>query len=187
MLEMPDGSVHDDVPEQGRILDALKRCFRLPTPPPEVPAAVLHSTAWLASVIDEGLFSERRLTWAEVERLHPLARALSGELAVRANLAGDARGPTESLLRQLLRVAAPAYSWEEILRQAAEGELDELLEPELAAWMDEGMFSRWILSSLPSLDQLLHVARQSLVPSAARRLSHVIHRPMAEADRLASG
>ena len=46
--------------------------------------------------------------------------------------------------------------------------------PHLAAWMDEGMFARWILGSLQDPEDLLRQARPGLRPAAARRLAHLV-------------
>lgn len=194
-MELPDGATHTDPPGEGRVLDVLFRCLGLPTSPPAEPASEIHSAAWLASVIDGGMSSERRLTWSDIERLHPLARLLSGEIEAPVDAVDgeDMDDDDEELearreLADLVRISAAAWSWEEIRIQAAEGELEAFVDAELAGWMDEGMFSRWLLSILPSVDQLLEVARPMLVPSAARRLAHALHRSAsAQPARSASG
>jgi hypothetical protein len=186
-MELPDGSAHSDPPAAGRMLDVLLRCLGLPTCPPDVPASEIHSAAWLASVIEGGLASDRRLTWSDVERLHPLARVLSGELGLHIEASSEGELLAEDELEGLLRIAAAAWSWEEIHAQAARGELEAFVEPDLAAWMDVGMLARWLLSMIPPADQLLEAARPLLVPSAARRLAHAVHRPAAQPARSASG
>lgn len=174
-MELPDGSTHGAPPSAGRMLDALLRCLGRPTAPPQEPASEIHAAAWLGSVIDGGLSSDRRLTWRDVEQLHPLARVLAGDLNLRVKVADERNGLAEEELAGLLRIAAAACSWEEIRAQAAQGNLSAFVDPDLAEWMDEGMFSRWILSAIPSVDQLLEAARPLLVPSAARRLAHAVH------------
>jgi hypothetical protein len=52
--------------------------------------------------------------------------------------------------------------------------LGDIIDPELAGWMDDGMFARWVLSDLPSPDELLATVRPYLAPSAARRLAHAV-------------
>ncbi|HEX6394019.1 MAG TPA: hypothetical protein VFZ97_11290 [Acidimicrobiales bacterium] len=175
-MELPDGTRRSDPPRAGRLLDVLFRCLGLPTSPPEVPASEIHSAAWLASVIEGGLASDRRLTWSDVERLHPLARVLSGDLELHIGKSDDGDGVAQEELEDLLRIAAAACSWEEIHLQAVEGELDAFIDADVAAWMDEGMLSRWLLSMIPPIDQLLEAARPLLVPSAARRLAHAVRR-----------
>jgi hypothetical protein len=159
--------IPDEAPKEGRILDCLRRCFALPTPPPPESPTRLQAIAWLVAIYDRTTKAAAgRLTWTEVSRLHPVAQVL------RADLSGSGEG----LLPGLLRVAGSAWSWEEFRRRAqGESGLDHIVAPGLAAWMDEGMFARWILSELPGTDELLAAVRPRLVPSAARRLSHALH------------
>ena len=152
-------------PAEGKLLDALRRCFALPTSRPETPAAELHAAAWAASVLEQAIESPRQLTWADVARAHPLARLLGGDLP---RFRGGPAGGSDDLA-DLLRVAANAWSWEEIRLQACAGNLPALANPAVAAWMDEGMFSRWLLARVPPLDQLLGALRAYLTPSAADR------------------
>lgn len=186
-MELPDSTLRTEPPAAGRMLDVLLRCFNLPTPPPDDPASEIHSAAWLASVIDGGMSSDRRLTWSDVEQLHPLARVLAGDLDVRVELSDEGDDVAREQFEGLLRIAAAACSWEEIRMQAARGELKPFIEPELAAWMDEGMFSRWLSAIIPSIDHLLEATRPLLVPSAARRLAHAVHRAPADPARTGSG
>ena len=152
-------------PQAGRVLDCLRRCLGLPTPAPESTIGDLHAAAWLASVLDEALRSTEPLTWADVTRLHPLARLLAGSLPGRDAPAGV--GP----LRDLIRSAANAWSWEEMRTEAARGNLAGLVDAGLAEWMDEGMFSRWLLELIPSTEPMLAALEPCLTPSAALRLA----------------
>jgi hypothetical protein len=167
-LEGPAGRTWSQAPTEGKMLDALKRCFGLPTPPPEVTAAELHAAAWLSSVLDHAIKAPTRLTWSEVARMHPLARLLSGDLA------GRDPAPETDDLATLVHIAANAWSWPEIRSQACAGNLGALIDSELAAWMDDGMFSRWLIAGVPSLDQLLAALNPHLVPSALKRLVSVL-------------
>jgi hypothetical protein len=170
-MALPDGagnalSRNDAPPSEGRMLDSLRRCFGLPTPPPPVGPGRLQAVAWLVAILERGTAAPRRLSWSDVSRLHPVALALGTDLG-----GSDAR-----LLTGLLHLAASAWSWED-LRQQAERDagLADVIDPKLAGWMDEGMFARWILSELPSPDELLARVRPYLAPSAARRLAHAVH------------
>jgi hypothetical protein len=44
------------------------------------------------------------------------------------------------------------------------------LTPEAAAWMDDGMFSRWVLGGYPPLDDLRAIANETLPITVARRV-----------------
>jgi hypothetical protein len=164
-MRLPGGVETDHPPSEGRLLDCLRRCFGLPTMPAPASPAVLQASAWLADVLEAGRQSGRALTWSEVSRLHPLARLVAGE----------AGADCSELLPVLTRVAGAAWSWADLRHQVQDFDgLGGLIDPELAAWMDDGMFARWVLSALPSPDDVLAAARPHLVPSAARRLAHAI-------------
>jgi hypothetical protein len=165
-MDLPDGRSFEDAPQEGRLLDCLKRCFALPTPPPPVGAGHLLSVFWLGAIIDQVHRSDRRLTWTEVARLHPAAQVMSG-----CGRAGS-EGPD---LSDIIRVSSSAWSWEALRVQAETGSwARELVSADLAAWMDEGMFARWVLSALPAPDELVARIRPRLAPSTARRLAHAI-------------
>ena len=159
-----DGLAHP--PEEGRMVDCLRRCFGLPTPPPPDSPARLQVAAWLVAVLDASERARRPMSWSDVAKLHPVAQVLGDHL--------DRRCATD--LTDLVRLAGSAWTWEDYRSYAAtEGALDELIRPEVAAWMDDGMFARWVLAELPHPDVLLAAVRPCLAPSAARRLSHAVH------------
>ncbi|HVA73101.1 MAG TPA: hypothetical protein VNF71_00870 [Acidimicrobiales bacterium] len=178
-LEGPHGVRGTSAPEAGRLLDCLKRCLGLATPPPPEPAAELHAAAWIASVLEAAMESPRPLTWSDVTRLHPLARLLAGDLGgptggedAEDGVEGDVEKPDE--LADMIRIAANAWSWPEIRAQAAGGNLEGLVDARMAAWMDDGMFARWLLSLVPPVEQLIGAVRAYLVPSAAARLENAV-------------
>lgn len=55
----PDGTVLAESPPGGRMVDVLRRTFRLPTDPPAVPASHLLSIMWLEEIIDQCLLVDR--------------------------------------------------------------------------------------------------------------------------------
>ncbi len=166
----PLTALADLPPSEGRLLDCLRRCFGLPTSPPPASPARLQLIVWLVAALERAERSRRPLTWSEVSRLHPVARLLASELDASASEISEITGA-------LTRMGATAYSWEDIRLQVArqEGFLDDIIEPDLARWMDDGMFARWVLSHLPCVDQLFAALRPRLTPSAARRMAHAVH------------
>jgi len=67
----------------------------------------------------------------------------------------------------------PVRSWAEVRRARAAGAWGELdVEPEVAGWMDDGAFARWVLAALPDpvdvvLDLVDVVADDALAPLAS--------------------
>jgi hypothetical protein len=164
-MVLPDGRLSDEAPAEGRILDCLRRCFGLPTPPPPVGPARLQIIAWLAAVAECVPRARRPLSWSEVSALHPVARVLAAELGTQGQMPSPG----------LLQLAGSAWSWEELRRQAAGGCGPVTpFDAGLAGWMDEGMFARWLLADLPSPDELLAALRAAVTPSAARRLGQAV-------------
>ncbi|MDQ6617356.1 MAG: hypothetical protein M3083_22070 [Actinomycetota bacterium] len=151
----------NEPPTIGRIPDCIRRCFRLPTPPPEEPTDGLLASMWLNNVCGAAGRATRPLTWPDVAGLHPVMQ-IAADNGVTV--------PMGQLVR-ILRVASDAWSWTYLAQQAASpGWLANLLPPDAAAWMDEGMLSRWLLSSFCRIDQLLDRVTPLVVPAAAKRL-----------------
>jgi hypothetical protein len=150
---LEDGTVIDE-PGQGFVGDALRRCLGLPTAPPEVAISELIANWWLLGIVNAG----RRLTWKE-------ATALLGDRLTRGARSGG-NDPIDEAF-ELLTVVG----WDAIRRRVACGRAPTIdIDPELAAWMDEGMFSRILLSDLPGVDRLLAAARSQLTANVYRRV-----------------
>jgi hypothetical protein len=165
-MTLPDGRCFDDAPREGRLLDCLRRCFALPTSPPPAGPGHLLSVFWLGAIIDEDRRVDRRLTWREISRLHPAAKMMS--------LPGGPCDDQQDVF-DLVRAATSTWSWETLRKQAVEHSwAGDLVSSELAAWMDDGMFARWILAALPAPDELVARLRPRLAPSTARRLAHAV-------------
>jgi hypothetical protein len=166
----PSMALAEVPPSEGRLLDCLRRCFGLPTSPPPASPARLQLIVWLVAALERAETSRRPLSWSEVSRLHPVAHLLASELEAPAS-------EISRFTDALTRMGARAFSWEDIRLQASrqEGFLDDIIDPDLARWMDDGMFARWVLSDLPSVDELFAALRPRLTPSAARRMAHAVH------------
>lgn len=103
--------------------------------------------------------------WDTVARLHPA-------LQVAAD-AGLTIGPDQVL--QAFRVAAEAWTWSRLACQAAQpGWLRDLLPAGAGGWMDEGILSRWLLDTLPSIATLLEQITPITTTATAARLRVVL-------------
>jgi hypothetical protein len=156
-----DGQRIDEVPT-GPGIDVLHRALGLATPPPEHTVSELLTGLWLESIVRTGNDARRegrRLTWPQVARLHPALWLL-------------AQGGHRARPDELVTCAAAltnVLDWSEVRRQCAERAwLAGLVEPEDAAWMDEGMLARWLV--------LAHLAPIGL---AVRRARKVLRREVA--------
>lgn len=156
----------DEPPTVGRIPDCIRRCFGLPTPPPDEPTDGYLARMWLSNVLGESALGEGaqaggRLSWTAVVRLHPAMQVVT-----QAGLTV----PPAQLVR-ILRAASDVWSWSYLVQQAAApGWLADLLPTGAAGWMDEGILSRWLLASVSGMDHLLDQVTPLMAPSSAKRL-----------------
>jgi hypothetical protein len=169
VMEAPGGERVTTPPEEGRMLDCLRRNLGLPTPPPPAPgdARALVALTWLAGLVEMADLTGQRFTWREVLAVHPLA---TGELTL-----ADLPSPgltLEEVEERVLRGHA-GWDWERLRRLAVdEAWAFAVMTPEIADWMDEGMFARSVLSNLVDADEILEQVRAVVTPAAGRRLTH---------------
>src|SRR3954454_12065609 len=122
----------------GTILDGLKRAMGVPTAPPEVPFEGWVARMLLALIIGDAPRDHRRVRWCQ---LRPSLEKYKG--------------------------LADEGTWETFRAIAAKRKnVVADLTPEDAAWMDEGMFYRWVIGGMPSYEHLLEEARQASTPEA---------------------
>lgn len=165
----------DRPPEEGRMLDVLRRSLGLTTPPPPRPWLYVEVVDWLGRIAGLGLRSTP-LRWPQVAALRPdlvahLPAAIGTSRAHPRTTGGGPGTPD----RVDCHPFTPLPTWEDIRRISASGAPQPgLPDPHLVAWMDEGMFARWVLAELPSPDELLASVRRLVSPDAARRLAHVV-------------
>jgi len=129
-----------DGPE-GLLGDACRRALGLATAPPPISTTELWLDLWLHVVVGVASSPERPepLTWADVAGLHPIA--------------GGCYDPDRHhvvALAELTQVLAQVWSWPKL---RGEPDILTLGEPPpsaaIRAWMDDGMFARWLLTQLP--------------------------------------
>jgi len=151
----------------GAVADACRRALALPTAPPPASTSGLWTASWLDRVVEvagacgdspgAGLRS-----WAAVAALHPAAGPAASEGP--AALAADAHALAE------------AWPWSRLRDDPVVADVCGAAPPaDLAAWMDDGMWARWLLSHLPATDDLLAAVR-ALLPA---RLSDGVHQVVA--------
>jgi hypothetical protein len=139
LLRSSAGAVVASGDAEGRVIDALRRTLGLPTPPPERDTAELLAVLWIDNLLaaaDAGA----SLGWPDAAALHPAMRVLAAE----------GQDIDVEHVTMIARVATAAWSWENLrIQSLQENWLSDLVPAPLAEWMDEGMFSRWLLADLP--------------------------------------
>ncbi len=131
-----DGRTVDGGCRGGRLFDALHRVLGLPTDPPPVSSAAIIGDLWLAAVVADGEPHSQRLGWSEVTALHPATQALMDHGHSLSDAEVDA----------VIRVAPRAWTWDRLQADTVSGGgLSDLVAPDIASWMDIGMFARWTL------------------------------------------
>ena len=158
---LDDGTVVDE-PGSGMVADALRRALGRATPAPPVGSGELFAAMWLTSIAA----SDRRLSWNEAVMLHPAMQLLRQ---------GGHRPQIEELV-SCGRSLARAMPWGELRLRAASGVRDGGIgvSADLAAWMDDGMFARWVLGGLPPFTPLLRRCSAILAPEVLRRLRRTL-------------
>ena len=137
---------------EGVVADACRRCLGLATGPPPATTALLWTLCWLDRLVDaagRAAASPRLASWAEVARLHPAAS--SPPPGPEADV-----GHEPGALAAATVLLAEAWPWS---RLRADPSLIDvpgpLPEPHVIRWMDDGMWARWLLSTFPTIDDLV--------------------------------
>ncbi len=159
---LDDGTVIDE-PGSGTVTDALRRCLRLATPQPPGAVAEVFAAQWLLAIAR----SPRSVTtdWRQVALLHPALQLLEGSRF----------GPRADELVGCGRTLHQTLPWEQLRQRTAAGKVDGVGIPaDLAEWMDEGMFARWVLAGLPLLPSLLQECADVVDAKMLRRVRHTL-------------
>ncbi|MFN8041409.1 MAG: hypothetical protein U0Q07_19485 [Acidimicrobiales bacterium] len=145
----------------GRADDALRRMLDLPTAPPTHDVAELWALQWVDAVLAAAHRDPARpLRWPEVARLHPAARVAARDPLLASLLSGD--------LVRLGRAFARVTPWSFLRHDCAVGRWSvEGIDAAAAAWMDDGMFSRWTMQAFPFLEDELDDLDDLLPPAVA--------------------
>lgn len=155
-------------PLEGTVADACRRALGLPTAPPPPSTLELWTLTWLDRVVD--LAGRRAIgggvgSWPAIAKLH----AAAGSPADDPLGALDPPG-----LAAAAAALADAWTWS---RLRAEPTVLDMPGPppsaRLAAWMDDGLWARWLLSLLPAPDDLMAAVHALLSPALAARVETV--------------
>lgn len=152
---------------QGWGADALRRTLGLPTPAPEHPVSACVEATWIAHLAalawPAGIDRLPPLTWEQVARVHPLADPCGAV-------------PTPQALAHSTCSLDRESSWSRLLQSVATEITGATPSPPggrtvpLAAWFDQGSFSRWMLRQQPDTDQVLLDLLDHLTDHAAEQL-----------------
>ena len=133
----------------GRLVDVCRRALGLATAPPPEESTGFWALLWLDGLMARAARGERLADLVAAARAHPAIELVAGQ---EPDLVEEA---AHRLVR-LGRLFGRARDWSHLRRAAAAGEWAvEDLDPEGAAWMDDGMFARWVTAGFPLLDDYL--------------------------------
>jgi hypothetical protein len=166
----PDTEIRD-----GRVPDACRRLLGLPTapPPPSMTAFVVDS--WLAVCAKTATLSPG-LTWPEVVSLHPAtADGMTSPMPPRTERLRPGTGaevPTPADIAAATERLGASLGWERFHAACLASRFTPCpnLSTDAAAWMDAGMFARWVQGELPSRELVLDVLDAVLQPGASDRV-----------------
>lgn len=154
----------------GRLVDVCHRALDLPTRPAPPDTAELWLLSWLDLLMARALGVEPPRTWAEAARVHPVLQLL--EAAGRPP-ADPVRIGVAELGRMGLALGG-ARSWSDLRSATSRGEWSaQGLTSEHAAWMDDGMFARWVTGEFLAVPLYLEELDQALPAPIARKVEMV--------------
>lgn len=152
-------------PPDGVVPDACRRALGLPTDPAPPTTAGLWALCWLDRIVATAARAEGRRglrDWDSVAALHPAARPRPA-----ANDPVSLAGAAAALAR--------AWPWARLRADPAVLDLPgPPPPPDLGAWMDDGMWARWVLSSMPAGDDLVRAVHDLLPASLAGAVESVV-------------
>ncbi|HEY5154902.1 MAG TPA: hypothetical protein VIJ47_09235, partial [Acidimicrobiales bacterium] len=134
---------------EGRLPDACRRVLGLPTPAPDTWPGRLWVLMWVESLFVESLADPGSVSWPQAVRSHP---AIDHVLRLDAEVASE----LPHRFVEMVEIISRRFGWDRLRHLACEGALAGLgVSPPLAAWMDDGMFSREVLGAFPPLPTLV--------------------------------
>jgi hypothetical protein len=163
-------------PPDGTVADACRRALGLATAPPPPTTVELWTRCWLDRLVDALAGSGGAAgggpgapTWRELTRLHPASSVAT------TRWSGVGLGPDADALADATRALADAWPWARLRADPAVVDVPgPLPDARVAAWMDDGMWARWLLAAFPALDDLVDAACSLLAPNLARAATQVV-------------
>jgi hypothetical protein len=159
-------------PPQGLVADACRRALGLPTAPPPATTVGLWVRWWLDGLVQASAERARGAPvpgWADAVALHPASFVPApGEPA-----------PEPAAVAAATLGLADAWGWGRLrgcpeVADRLPGPMPAALTPDVATWMDDGMFARWLLSALPPPDELLDACWGLLPEAVAARVAATV-------------
>ncbi|CAM8647140.1 hypothetical protein MCETE7_01645 [Acidimicrobiia bacterium] len=166
----PDMEVRD-----GRVPDACRRLLGLPTAPPPASMTSFVVDSWLAVCAKTATLSPG-LTWPEVVSLHPASAAEMSSLVPQpiGHVLSEtgAEVPTPADIAASTERFGASLGWERFHAACISSRFTPCpnLTTDAAAWMDAGMFARWVHGELPPRELVLDVLDAVLQPGASDRV-----------------
>lgn len=141
----PQPPAHESCePPEGRLADVFRRVLGLPTPAAQQGHEAWWAMIWLDRVFAEAVLEPaHRLSWPEAVALHPFSG--TGDEFGSAVDHHATTSPGRTFAVRIVE-AASTVTWSSIRSAVASGP-DALahVEPDLAAWLDEGSFARTVM------------------------------------------
>jgi hypothetical protein len=159
---------------EGVVGDACRRALDLATAPPPASSRELWLRLWLDRVVDAAADGDDVVvgSWEAAVALHPSAH-LSSDHVDAAPWSSELPDPTT--LAEATHALTTAWPWSRLRRDAETvGTPGPALSTDLAAWMDDGMFARWLLADLAPLPLLLETAQRLLPWSLVADIDEVV-------------
>ena len=153
-----DAEIAETWQPQGWLIDACRRSVGLATRPSFAQPADLSLVLWLDYLL-VALVEHRVISWADAVECCPVTSPIWDT--------------TPEVLGERLANTVPSWS---LLRTAAAGgaPLPVPMRADHAAWMDDAMFTRWVLGFFPELDDLRNDVAFLASNDVAERVERVI-------------
>ncbi len=134
---------------EGRLVDTCRRALGLATAPPPATSTALWALLWLDDLLARLARGEEIGDRAAAAASHPAVQLV-------AERAPELLDETVAELVEVGEIQGRARPWPVLRAATAAGEwhVDDLA-PEAAAWMDDGMFARWVTAGFPAVDDYL--------------------------------